>query len=217
MNMIADPMSNPSTQNPPLLTSTECLFDTVFSFMLPIFLVNAGGDVRLARQSIIDLLDAYQAATAAELVLVAQIISFSHAAMDSLVQSMRPGLADHFVLRYRNNATAMNRSAEQSRKALFRMQANRPEPPQDDYLQPDHPAAQPDRHGHAGNHPTQPSPPQDEPFFPSPAVASGEVPPGLTPSDVILFNRYWPEQNRPNHRPADPSPADQNRSDLPLP
>jgi hypothetical protein len=114
-------MSDPD----PHITPTECLFDLVFSFMLPIFLASAGGDIGLARQSIIDLLDAYQAATAAELELVARIISFSHAAIDSLRHAMRPDLPDNLALRFRANAVALNRSAEACRKALDVLQARR--------------------------------------------------------------------------------------------
>ncbi|HQT78131.1 MAG TPA: hypothetical protein PLD10_13835 [Rhodopila sp.] len=109
----------------PGFSPTDCIFDLVFSYMLPIFTVSAGGDIDLARRSIIDLLDAYEACTAAELELVARIVSFSHAAIDSLRQAARADLSATLVLRFRANAVALNRSAETCRKTLESMQDRR--------------------------------------------------------------------------------------------
>ncbi|HEX2939628.1 MAG TPA: hypothetical protein VHO91_01180 [Rhodopila sp.] len=137
---------------------TDCIFDLFFSYMLPIFVASAGGDIDLARQSIIDLLDAYNACTAAELELVARVVSFSHAAIDSLRQAARPDLPDALVLRFRTSAVALNRSADGCRKTLETMQDRRraaealravqpmpqaPQPPSPAMPKPPHPPAQP--------------------------------------------------------------------------
>ena len=105
---------------------SDCTFQTILNFMLPFFLAGAGGDADFARAAIFELLDAYNAATTPELDLAGRIIIFSTAAMDDLRLSMTdPEMSDTKKLRYRSNAVALSRSAEQCRKVLEAMQAKR--------------------------------------------------------------------------------------------
>jgi hypothetical protein len=105
---------------------SECIFQSIVGFMLPFFLVGAGGDPDLAHAAIVELIDAYAAATLRELDLVGCIISFNLAAMDDLRRSMSdPDMSDAKVLRYRSNAVALSRSAERCRQTLEVMQAKR--------------------------------------------------------------------------------------------
>jgi cell division septum initiation protein DivIVA len=106
-------------QNP----SFECTFDTILRFMLPFFLTAAAGDPQIARATVNDLIQAYNASTAGELDLVGRVIGFSTAAMDNLRLSMAPGLSDTKVLRYRSNAVTLSRASDQARKILETVQA----------------------------------------------------------------------------------------------
>jgi len=93
--------------------------------MLPFFIAGAGGDADLARAAISELADAYNVASATELELVGRILGFSTVAMDNLRLSMNSEMSDTKALRYRSNAVALSRAAEQCRKILEVVQANR--------------------------------------------------------------------------------------------
>jgi hypothetical protein len=110
-------MSQPAT--------IDCIFEHILGFMLPFFLVAAGGDKALARAVIIELAEAHNAATAVELELVGRILGFSTVAMDNLRISMDPEMSDTKVLRYRSNAIALSRAGEQCRRILETIQAKR--------------------------------------------------------------------------------------------
>src|SRR5208283_5522580 len=103
----------------------DCIFEHILGFMLPFFIAGAGGDTDLARAAISELADAYNVASATELELVGRILGFSTVAMDNLRLSMNPEMSDTKVLRYRSNAVALSRAAEQCRKILDVVQANR--------------------------------------------------------------------------------------------
>jgi hypothetical protein len=104
--------------------SSDCIFRTILDFMLPFFLAGAGGDVELARAAILELLDAYEPATMQELDLASRVIIFGIASMDNLRLSMSdPSMSDPVKLRYRSNAVALSRSAEQCRAMLEGRQA----------------------------------------------------------------------------------------------
>ena len=103
----------------------KCLLTTICGFMLPFFLVAAGGNADAARAAIIELIDAYNATTSTELDLVGRLLGFSIAAMDNLKLSMNDGLSDTKVLRYRSNAVALGRASEQVRKILQTLQEKR--------------------------------------------------------------------------------------------
>jgi hypothetical protein len=103
---------------------SDCIFRTILDFMLPFFLEGAGGDVELARAAILELLDAYAPATMQELDLASRVIIFGIASMDNLRLSISdPSMSDTVKLRYRSNAVALSRSAEQCRAILEGVQA----------------------------------------------------------------------------------------------
>jgi hypothetical protein len=87
----------------------DCILGNILEFMLPFFLVSAGGDPGLARAAIKQLIDAYQASTPEQLDLVGRIIGFSTAALENLRLSMVPDLSATKVLRYRCNAVTDDR------------------------------------------------------------------------------------------------------------
>ncbi len=101
----------------------DCILGNILGFMLPFFLVSAGGNTGQARAAIKELIDAHQASTPAELDLVGRIIGFSIAAMDNLRLSMAPDLSATKVLRYRCNAATLSRSSDQALKILEAVQA----------------------------------------------------------------------------------------------
>jgi hypothetical protein len=103
----------------------DCIVENIFGFLLPFFLLGAGGDANLARDAIQQLALSYNAATATEVELVGRILGFGTVAMDNLRLSMKPDMSDTKILRYRSNAVALSRAGEQCRKILEVMQANR--------------------------------------------------------------------------------------------
>jgi hypothetical protein len=103
---------------------TECLFETIFGFMVPFFLTAAQGNPDLARATVRQLINAYNPGTLTELDLAGRIVGFNIVAMDNLRLSMTQGLSDTKILRYRSNAVVLSRAAHQSRKILEAKRAN---------------------------------------------------------------------------------------------
>lgn len=157
-------MSHPASQ-PGLV---DCLFGTILGFMLPFYLAGSGGDVNVASAAILELIEAYSAATAAELDVVGRLLGFNAVAMDNLRLSMRSGLSDTKILQYRANAVALGRMADQCRKALEAMQTKR-----EQYCETagmPHPGSMPEPRPAPIAPPPQSPPPRDLP--PSPPQAS---------------------------------------------
>ncbi len=117
-------MTQPATGTP----ATDCLFNTIYGFLMPFFLASAGGNPDVARRAISELVQVYNAASITELDLVGRIIGFSIASLDNLRLSMTPDLPDTKVLRYRSNAVTLSRASDQARKVLEAVQENRPQP-----------------------------------------------------------------------------------------
>ncbi len=122
----------------PARATTDCAFETIVTNLTPFYLEAAGGSLAVAAQTILDLIRAYRPDTAAEIELAGRIVGFCAAAADSLRASMRGGLSDTKVLRYRGNAVALERAAEKCRATLAVMQQQRHE------HQPPEPVAAPD-------------------------------------------------------------------------
>jgi hypothetical protein len=114
-------MTQPEQANP----TFECLYATICAFLLPFYLTGAGGNLELAKAAVPELIDAYNPATPTDLDLIGRIIGFSTAAMDNLRLSMREGLSDTKILRYRSNAVSLTRAAEQARQILQAIQEKR--------------------------------------------------------------------------------------------
>ena len=66
----------------------------------------------------IEAVDSYRVRNLADLIAVAQIIGYGLAALGSLSLSMDDEMSLSMVLRLRGNANALNRSAEQNRRAI---------------------------------------------------------------------------------------------------
>ena len=109
----------------PMPTAVDVIFENILDFLLPFFLAAAGGEAGLARATIQELAEAYNATTVTELDLVGRILGFSVVAMDNLRLSMTQGMSDTKVLRYRSNAAALSRAGEQCRKILEMVQGHR--------------------------------------------------------------------------------------------
>jgi hypothetical protein len=115
------PMTDPAQAN----STMDCLYGTICGFLVPFFLAAAGTNVEAARATVLDLINAYNPATATELDLAGRILGFSIVAMDNLRLSMEPGLPVTKVLRYRSNAVSLSRASEQARKILQAIQGKR--------------------------------------------------------------------------------------------
>ena len=66
-------LTQPGTQPGTDSSAADCVLANILGFMLPFFLVSAGGNADLARSAIKELIDAYQASTPLELDLVGRI------------------------------------------------------------------------------------------------------------------------------------------------
>lgn len=96
----------------------DILMSRLVASLVPMLLSSSGGDITLARGAAIETVNAYRPRNHADLIAIAQIIAFGLAALSSLGFSMVDGLSLATTLRLRGNANALNRSAEQNRRAL---------------------------------------------------------------------------------------------------
>jgi hypothetical protein len=100
------------------LHPSDILMSLIVALLAPMFLCVSAGDIGMARMAAIETVNAYRARSYADLVAVAQIIAFGLAALGSLSLSMDDDISLSMTLRLRGNANALNRSAEQNRRAL---------------------------------------------------------------------------------------------------
>ncbi len=100
----------------PPLSPSEILMGIVVTILSPMFLI--AGDVRMARLAATETVNAYRIRNQTDLIAIAQIIAFGLTALGSLGLSMADDLSLTMILRLRGNANALNRSAEQNRRAL---------------------------------------------------------------------------------------------------
>ena len=103
---------------------SDILLNLITALLAPMFLSVSGGDVGFARLAALETVTSYRSRHSADLIAIAQIIAFGLAALGSLSLSMQDDLSLSMTLRLRGNANALNRSAEQNRRA---MQGNRAE------------------------------------------------------------------------------------------
>jgi hypothetical protein len=99
------------------LRPTDILLTLLAALLAPMFLTT-GGDIAVARLAAIETINDYRAQNRASLLAVAQIVAFGLCALGSLSLSMADDLSLSMTLRLRSNANSLNRSAEQSRRAL---------------------------------------------------------------------------------------------------
>lgn len=103
------------------LPADAILRDQVFLHLVPFFLEAAGGDTTQARAAAERMVAGYAPATTEALLLVAQIVIYTLAGLDSARRSAAyPDLSPATHLRLRSNAGVMHRAAMQCHKALDR-------------------------------------------------------------------------------------------------
>ena len=107
---------------------------------MPMFLGVAAGNIDLARMAALETMNAYRTRNHADLIAVAQIIAFGLAALGSLSLSMADDISINMALRLRGNANALNRSAEQNRRAISQNGSQAGEPPDEPPGEPIDPA-----------------------------------------------------------------------------
>jgi hypothetical protein len=90
----------------------------IVALLAPMFLGVTAGDINLARVAAFETVSDYRTQSHADLVAIAQIIAFGLAALGSLSLSMADDISVSMALRLRGNANALNRSAEQNRRAV---------------------------------------------------------------------------------------------------
>jgi hypothetical protein len=101
------------------LHPTNILMALIVTLLAPMFLGVTAGNIDYARLAAIETVNAYRARNHADLIAIAQIIGFGLAALGSLSLSMDDDISPAMALRLRGNANALNRSAEQNRRALM--------------------------------------------------------------------------------------------------
>jgi hypothetical protein len=106
-----------STTDDPVHPSA-ILLNVLIALLAPVFICGSGGDIALARMAAFETINGYRARNHADLIAVAQIVAFGLAALGSLSLSMADDLSLSMILRLRGNAVALNRSADQNRRAL---------------------------------------------------------------------------------------------------
>ena len=107
-----------------ILHPIDMLMHLVVTILAPMFLIDADGNIHFARMAAMQTVHAYRARNNADLLAVAQIIGFGLAALGTLGLSMADNLSMSMVLRLRGCANALNRSAEQNRRALRQHQTS---------------------------------------------------------------------------------------------
>ncbi|WP_428487896.1 hypothetical protein [Rhodopila sp.] len=110
--------TQPATGTTPPVRPMDILLNLVVTLLTPMFLIDSGGDLTFARMAALETVNSYSARDPMELITIARIIGFGLAALGSLALSMADDTPPLMMLRWRCNANALNRSAEQSRRAL---------------------------------------------------------------------------------------------------
>lgn len=100
------------------ISPSDILLHLIVTLLAPMFLTASGGDIQFARMAALETVNAYRARNHADLIVIAQIIACGLTALGSLSLSMADNISLSMLLRLRGNAVALNRSAEQNRRAL---------------------------------------------------------------------------------------------------
>ena len=114
---------------PTTLPPAEFFMHLIVSFLTPMFLATAGGNITHARAAAIATINAYALRDPDDLLAIAQTIAFGLATLDSLNRSMADDLPVTLVLRLRGNAASLARAAERTRRRLPRAPAQPCPPP----------------------------------------------------------------------------------------
>jgi hypothetical protein len=97
---------------------SDILLNLIVAFLVPMFLSTSGGDIAFARMAAVETINAYRARNHVDLIAIAQVIACSLSALGSLGLAMADNLSLSMTLRLRGNAVALNRAADQNRRAL---------------------------------------------------------------------------------------------------
>jgi hypothetical protein len=114
-------------------SAAEVIFDLIIALLTPMFLPSSGNNVLLARSAATETVQAFRTHSPADYLVVAQIVAFGLASLDSLNRAMAQDLPVALVLRLRGSAAATHRAGEQNRRALAQSQARAdaiPPPPE---------------------------------------------------------------------------------------
>jgi hypothetical protein len=111
------------TQSPHEIQPGDLLLNLIVALLAPLFLTASDGNIAFARLAAIETVSAYRARSQADLITIALIVACGLAALGSLGLSMADNLSVSMALRLRGNAVALNRAADQNRKALTASQA----------------------------------------------------------------------------------------------
>jgi hypothetical protein len=125
-------MSDTARLNP---LPANILLLLIATLLAPMFLGVCGGDIHLARAAALETINDYRIQNRTGLIPVAQIIACGLAGLGSLCLSMADDLSVSMTLRLRNNANALDRTAERNHRRLNGDRTNAvrgPEPRDDD-------------------------------------------------------------------------------------
>jgi hypothetical protein len=177
----------------------DSLIAGIVTALAPLFLSGRTAGHRGARRAALETLNAYQPGSPAELLIVAQIIGFGLAALDSLRLSMQPDLSLSRRLRLRGGANALNRAAQQNARALETLRRHPPPPP----LEPAAAAADPEDWP-ADDGPSSDGPSGDAPADDAPTQAAVEA--ALAQARAMVSDAYASWQAAPPAAAADLPP-----------
>jgi hypothetical protein len=102
------------------------VLEAMLTRLVRLFLGSAGNDEPAARQAAHHALLAYHPRSTEELMLAAEIISFSLHALDALNRSMDADLSVNQVCRLRSNAVSLSREAHKAQRKLDQLQKIEP-------------------------------------------------------------------------------------------
>ena len=167
----------------------QLLLSVIVTLLTPLFLGAAGNDLALAHAAALETVNEYRARSGVELLIVAQIVAFSLAALATALKSMQDDLSAEAMLRLQTKANALSRTAEQNRRALDKAR-NEPPPLLDDL--PDEAELLASLAERAANraspNPTKTAPTETAPIETAPAE------PAPAPAEATIAATGWTEQ-----------------------
>jgi hypothetical protein len=104
------------------LTLSPAIVETILGRLTLLFLSGAHGDMAAARHAAAQMLASYDPATANELRLTANIISFSLHALEALSQAATPDMPLNKILRLRGGAVSLGRESDKAERRLQQLQ-----------------------------------------------------------------------------------------------
>jgi hypothetical protein len=112
------------------LQPAEVSMNAVLLLLAPMFLNASRGRFDLACMAALDTLSVYRIGNSPDRIATAQIVACGLASLGSLGQSMTSDISLSMALRLRNNANALNRSADQHRRAVQAAETMLPHEPE---------------------------------------------------------------------------------------